>query len=129
LLALPATIVYQILFGDDAGVVVHVCLAIGAALISWAAFDFQSPRWMAGLGGVSLAGLAIIFGLQAAAPVVVNETLNVVAYQVLAVVPEGLFQLGALVWLCTLALTVSHGSLRILGCAAAAAAVCALFST
>lgn len=126
LLALPATIAYQILFGDDAGVVIHVCLAIGAALVSTAAFDFQSPRWLAWLGSVSTAGLAVIFGLQAAAPLVASDILNVVAYQVLAVAPEGLFQVGAMVWLCALALTISQGSMRILGAAAAAAGVCAL---
>jgi hypothetical protein len=129
LLALPATIVYQILFGDDAGVVVHVCLAIGAALVSWAAFDFQSPRWMAWLGSVSTAGLAVIFALQAAAPLVASEILNVLAYQVLAVVPEGLFQVSATVWLLALTLTISHGYMKILGSVTAAASMCALIYT
>lgn len=47
LLALPVAVLTQVLLGSGSAVTIHLALALGCALLSLAAFDFQTPRWVA----------------------------------------------------------------------------------
>src|ERR687885_462169 len=64
-LALPLTIVYQLIFSAGAEAFIHVCLALGAFLIAAAARDYRTPTRAVWLGCASAAALGVAFGLQA----------------------------------------------------------------
>ena len=124
LLALPLTIVYQLIFGAGAEAFIHVCLALGAFLVAAAARDFRTPTRATWLGSASAAALGVAFGLQAVSEVVPNDGLYFIAYTILGPL-EMLFVVGLLAWLLVLSLAESHGTRRILGWAALLAAACA----
>ncbi len=128
-LALPATIVYQLIFSAGAEAFIHGCLALGAFLVAAAARDFRTPRWATWLGSASSAALGVAFGLQAVSSAVPNDALYFLAYTVLGPL-ELLFVAGLLGWLLVLSLAESQGTRRILGWAALlAAAGAAVFSS
>jgi hypothetical protein len=52
--ALPMAALFQAIAGGDPEIVVHVALALGAALMALAVFDFRTPRWIAWTGSASL---------------------------------------------------------------------------
>jgi tetrahydromethanopterin S-methyltransferase subunit E len=64
LLALPLTALYGMVLGNGVEAVIHGALALGAALMAFAVFDFNTPRWMTWIGSVSAGLLACIFFLQ-----------------------------------------------------------------
>ena len=64
LLALPLTALYQTVFGTGVEVVIHGALALGAALMSFAVFDFKTPRWATWMGSASTGVLAATFFLK-----------------------------------------------------------------
>ena len=66
LLALPVTLLYQMVFGAGAEIVVHAMLGLGAALMASAVFDFRTSRWIAWAGCAATGSLAAIFLLQGA---------------------------------------------------------------
>jgi hypothetical protein len=47
LLALPIAVLTQVLFGSGSGLAIHFALAVGCLLLSFSAFDFGTPRWIA----------------------------------------------------------------------------------
>src|SRR5918912_1632380 len=82
-LALPLTIVYQLIFTTGAEAFIHVCLAAGAFFVAAAARDFRTARWGTWLGSASAAALGVAFGLQAVSELVPNDWLYVLAYSIL----------------------------------------------
>src|SRR5688500_5011318 len=66
LLALPIAVLVQVLFGSGSATTIHFALAAGSVLVSFSAFDFETPRWIAWIGGVTTGGLAAIFLAQGA---------------------------------------------------------------
>jgi hypothetical protein len=87
--ALPLTALYQMVLGAGVEVVIHGALAVGAALMSFAVFDFKSPRWATWMGSVSTGVLAAVFFLQALSEVTHDEALTYLAYRVLGQRLEG----------------------------------------
>src|SRR5918998_3559195 len=61
LLALPIAVLTQVLVGSGSGIAIHLALAVGCVLVSLAAFDFGTPRWLAWVGCVSAIAFAVIF--------------------------------------------------------------------
>src|SRR3712207_1111819 len=90
LLALPIAVLTQVLLGSGSGVAIHLALTVGCVLVSFSAFDFETPRWMAWLGGVSMGAFAAIFLVQAASSLIGNEAFSYFANQLLGFWPEKL---------------------------------------
>ena len=128
LLALPVTVVFQLIFDAGAEAVIHICLALGTFLVAAATFDFRiSPR-LTWLGVASTGALGVAFGLQALNELVPNDALHLVAYTILGPL-EVLFLAGLLVWLLGLTLSDNHAVRRIVGWATLLGAACASLLT
>ncbi len=124
LLALPITVLYEALFGRGAETVIHLALALGAALATFAVFDFKSPRWITWIGCLSVGAVAVIFLLQGVSHLIQNESLTYLAYSVLGQWPELLLLDLFFLW-CIAALRInSQGKTRILGIVALSLIVC-----
>jgi hypothetical protein len=124
LLALPIAIGCQILIGSGAGTAVHFALAAGCALLAFAVFDFELPRWMNWIGCAAALALGTIFLLQALAELIPMESLNYVAYEVLGQWPEGWLPDVVLLWFVGMLVLDSRGKSRILGIVVLSIAVC-----
>jgi hypothetical protein len=125
LAAVPIAAVYQSFFATGVACVIHLALATGAALTASAVADFRTSVWMRWMGGVSMGTLAVIFFVQAVAEAARNDTLSYVAYQVLGQGLERWLGYGFLAWCVAVLVTGSRGWIRLLGCAAVAAAALA----
>ena len=116
LLALPITVLYQILFGNGADVVIHGVLAIGAFSLAVAVFDFgrvaKSITWMGSLAAVAE---GVIFLLQGASHLIPSAAFTDFVYQGLGQWPEKLFMDLIIFWLVALWFTDSQGRMRFLG--------------
>ena len=91
LLALPGTLLYQVVAGAGAGaeVVVHGALALGSGLMAIAVFDFTTARWIAWAGCASAGALGVIFLLQGVGELLHNPSLTYLAFAVLGQRVEG----------------------------------------
>jgi hypothetical protein len=89
LLALPLAALYQMVLGTGGEAVIHGALALGSALMSFAVFDFKTPRWATWMGSVSTGVLAAVFFLQGVSEVTHDEALTYLAYQVVGQRLEG----------------------------------------
>jgi hypothetical protein len=134
LLAVPVTLLFQILFGSGASTAIHLALGAGSVVLAFAVFDFKLPRWINWIGSVSAGALGAIFLLQAVALLIPNDSLNHFAYQVLGqsgagslfpalLVPESLFPALLVLWFVAMLLFDSQGKTRILGFVALSIAV------
>jgi hypothetical protein len=124
LLALPIAVLTQVLFGSGSAVAIHVALAAGCVLVSLSAFDFDTPRWLAWIGCVSVGAFAVIFLLQAASTLIGNESFSYFTNDVLGFWPEKILLSLITFWLVGVLLTASRGKTRILGFVAMAVVVC-----
>jgi hypothetical protein len=124
LLALPIAVLTQVLFGGGSAVAIHVALAAGCGLVSFSAFDFGTPRWLAWIGCVSAGAFAAIFLSQAASTLIGNESFSYFTNDVLGFWPEKILLSLITFWLVGMLLTASRGKTRILGFAAMAVVVC-----
>ena len=124
LLALPIAVLTQVVLGSGSGTIIHFVLAAGSALVSFSAFDFETPRWIAWIGGVSAGGLAAIFLAQGASLLLRNDSFTYFTNQVLGNWPERLLLSLVVLWLVALLLTASWGTTRMLGFVAMAMVVC-----
>ena len=125
LLALPIAVLTQILFGSGSGTAIHLALTVGCLLVSFSAFDFETPRWIAWIGCVSMGAFAVIFLVQAASSLIGNDSFSYFANEVLGFWPEKLLLSLITFWLVAMLLTASRGKTRILGFVAMAIVVCA----
>jgi hypothetical protein len=123
LLALPIAVLTQVLFGSGSGIAIHLALAVGCVLVSFSVFDFETPRWIAWIGCVSMSAFAAIFLAQGASALIGNESFSYFANQVLGFWPEKLLLSLLIFWLVTVLLTVSRGKTRMLGFVAMAIVV------
>jgi hypothetical protein len=123
LLALPVTFLYQLSGGDQAEAVIHMALALGAGLMSSAAFDFRTSRWIAWIGGGATGTLAAIFLLQGTSELIAAPGLRRVVYQGLGQRFEGWLVDLFLVWCVAVLLMDSQGRTRAAGIVALALAV------
>jgi hypothetical protein len=124
LLALPIAVLTQVLVGSGSAVAIHVALAAGCVLVSLSAFDFDTPRWLAWIGCVSVGTSAVIFLLQAASTLIGNESFSYFTNDVLGFWPEKILLSLITFWLVGMLLTASRGKTRILGFVAMAIVVC-----
>ena len=124
LLALPIAVLTQILLGGGSAVAIHLALAVGCVLVSFSAFDFGTPRWLAWIGCVSAGAFAAIFLLQAASTLIGNESFSYFTNDVLGFWPEKLLLSFITFWFVGELLTASRGRTRILGFVAIAIVVC-----
>lgn len=116
LLALPITVLYQILVGAGADTVIHVLLATGSLLLAASVFDFNKmPKWITWLGSLAAAAEGTIFLLQGVSHLVRNAAFSDLVYQRLGQWPERLFMDVVIVWLIALWLTDSWGKTRLMG--------------
>jgi hypothetical protein len=122
-LAIPAALLYQALFANGGGAIIHLAFGVGSVLLSFAVSDFKLPRGMTWLGCVAAGALAAIFVLQGAAPLIQNDPLTYLAYQVLGQRPEGWLIDLVIFWFVALLLLDSRGKARILGFVAVSTAV------
>lgn len=116
LLALPITVLYQILVGTGADTVVHVMLAGGSLLLAASVFDFNKmAKWITWLGCLAAAAEGTIFLLQGVSHLVQNAAFTELVYQRLGQWPERLFMDVVIFWLIALLLTDSWGKTRLFG--------------
>ncbi len=124
LLALPIAVLTQVLFGSGSGIAMHFALAVGCVLVSFSAFDFGTPRWLAWIACACTSAFAAIFLVQNASALIGNESFYYFANQVLGFWPEKLLLSLLIFWLVGMLLTASRGKPRILGFAVMAIVVC-----
>jgi hypothetical protein len=124
LLALPIAVLTQVLLGSGSAVAIHVALAAGCGLVSFSAFDFGTPRWLAWIGCVSAGAFAIIFLLQAASTLIGNDSFSYLTNEVLGFWPEKVLLSLITFWLVGVLLTASRGRTRIISFVAMAIVVC-----
>ena len=111
--------------GTGGEAVIHGVLALGSALMSFAVFDFKTPRWAAWMGSVSTGVLAAVFFLQGVSEVTRHAALTYLAYQVLGQRLEGWLVDLFMAW-CVVVLVVDRqATRRILGIVAMATVACA----
>lgn len=82
LLAIPAAVLCQMLFGPGVESTIHLVFATGFTLIVFSVFDFKMARWITWIGCVSTGALAVIFLLQALSLLIQNDSLTPLAFQV-----------------------------------------------
>jgi hypothetical protein len=120
LLALPVTILAQIVVGFDAEVVIHFALATGALLIASSVFDFAAPGWLTRTACVAAGVLGAIFFVQGLGALVSNDALRAFAYSpALGGWGETLTMSLVMLWFIAVARTHTHGVTMILGFASA----------
>jgi hypothetical protein len=116
LLALPITVLYQILVGAGADTVVHVMLAAGSLLLAVSVFDFNKmAKWITWLGCLAAVAEGTIFLLQGMSHLVRNASFTDLVYQGLGQWPERLSMDLIIFWLVALWLTDSWGKTRPIG--------------
>ena len=124
LLALPIAVLTQVLFGSGSGIAIHFALAAGCVLVSFSVFDFDTPLWIAWIGGVAASAFAAIFLAQGVASLIGNDSFSYFANQVLGFWPEKVLLSLIIFWLLGVLLTASRGKTRILGFVVMAIVVC-----
>ena len=122
--ALPIAALYQTIVGAGAEAVVHVVLALGAALLAFAVFDFRTARWIAWTGCAAASVMAVIFLLQAVSEVTRSQALTHFVYRVLGQRLEGWLANLVLLWCLAVVLVDSRGKTRIVGLVALAIVAC-----
>jgi hypothetical protein len=123
LAALPLSALYQVVTSGDPALMMHMVLAVGAAFMAVAVFDFRTSRWVAWIGCASLSVLTGIFLLQAASELTRNESLTDFAYRVLGQELEAAAGDVFVAWCIVALFTDSRGWTRLLGAGAIAAVV------
>jgi hypothetical protein len=122
--AIPAAVLCQTIFGIEAEIIIHFVCAAGFALISFAVFDFKIPKWINLTGCLATSGLAVIFLLQGVSPLIQNDSLAYLAFQILGQRVEGWLVRLLLLWFAALLIIDSRGKTRILGFVVMSAVLC-----
>ena len=125
LLAVPVALVFQLIVGGGAEIVLHLVLGVGFLLTAFAVFDFAPPRWLPWVGCLSIGALGATFLLQGISQLLHNNWLTYLAFQILGQQVETLSGDIFLVWCCATVLLVSHGKVKLFGIVVMALAVSA----
>lgn len=125
LLVFPVALLYQLAFDTGVEAVIHGGLAVGSGLMSFAVFDFKTPRWATWMGSVSSGILAIVFTLQGLSEVTHHEALTHLAYRVFGQGLEGVLVDLFMAWCVVLLVVDRQATKRILGLVAMATVACA----
>jgi hypothetical protein len=113
--ALPIAVLTQVLLGSGSSLAMHLALTVGCTLVALAAFDFETPRWVAWMGRVVAGAFAAIFLVQAASELIRNDSFSHFALQVLGNWPERVLTTLFIFWLVGVLLSASRSKTRILG--------------
>ena len=113
--ALPIALLCQVVLGTDAEIVVHLVCAVGFLLMAISVVDFRAPRWIRWIGGVAASASAAIYLLQGVSPLVQNDSLTFLAFQVLGQSLERVLTDLLIFWFVALVLIESQGKTKIVG--------------
>ena len=125
LLAVPVALLFQLIVGSGAEIVLHLVGGVGCLLTAFAVFDFKPPRWLPWVGCLSIGAFGATFLLQGISQLVHIDWLTYLAFQILGQQVETLSVDVFLVWCGATVLLMSHGKVKLFGIGAVAVAVCA----
>jgi hypothetical protein len=123
LLAVPVALVFQLMVGSGAELVLHLVGGVGCLLTAFAVFDFKPPRWLPWVGCLSIGAFGATFLLQGISQLLHNDWLTYLAFQILGQQIEGLSADIFLVWCGATVLLMSHDKVKLFGIGAVAVAV------
>ena len=123
LLAVPVALLFQLIVGSGAEMVLHLVLGVGFLLTAFAVFDFRPTRWLPWVGCLSIGTLGATFLLQGISQLLHNDWLTYLAFQILGQKVEAWSVDLFLVWCSATVLLMSHGKVKLFGIAVMALAV------
>ena len=125
LLAVPVALLFQLIVGSGAEIVLHLVGGVGCLLTAFAVFDFEPPRWLPWVGCLSIGAFGVTFLLQGISQLLDIDWLTYLAFQILGQQVEGLSADVFLVWCSATVLLMSHGKVKLFGIGVMAVAVSA----
>jgi hypothetical protein len=115
LLAVPVALLFQLIVGSGAEIVLHLVGGVGCLLTAFAAFDFEPPRWLPWVGCLSIGAFGATFLLQGISQLVNIDWLTYLAFQILGQQIETWSVDVFLVWCSATVLLMSHGKVKLFG--------------
>jgi hypothetical protein len=115
LLGVPVALLFQLIVGSGAGLVLHLVLGVGFLLTAFAVFDFAPPRWLPWVGCLSIGALGVTFLLQGISQLLHIDWLTYLAFQILGQQFETWSGDVFLVWCSATVLLMSHGKVKLFG--------------
>jgi len=115
LLAVPVALLFQLIVGSGAELVLHLVLGVGFLFIAFAVFDFAPPRWLPWVGCLSIGALGVTFLLQGISQLLHIDWLTYLAFQILGQQVEAWSVDVFLVWCSATVLLMSHGKVKLFG--------------
>jgi hypothetical protein len=115
LLAVPVALIFQLIVGSGAELVLHLVLGVGFLLTAFAVFDFAPPRWLPWVGCLSIGVLGVTFLLQGISQLLHVDWLTYLAFQILGQRVEAWSVDVFLVWCSAAVLLMSHGKVKLFG--------------
>ena len=125
LLAVPVALLFQLIVGSGAEMVLHLVGGVGFLLTAFAVFDFKPPRWLPWVGCLSAGAFGVTFLLQGISQLLHIDWLTYLAFRILGQQVEGLSADVFLVWCSATVLLMSHGKVKLFGIGVMALAVSA----
>ena len=125
LLAVPVALLFQLIVGSGAEIVLHLVGGLGCLLTAFAVFDFEPPRWLPWVGCLSIGAFGATFLLQGISQLLHIDWLTYLAFQILGQQLETWSMDVFLVWCSATVLLMSHGKVKLLGICVIALAVSA----
>jgi hypothetical protein len=123
LLAVPVALLFQLIVGGGAEIVLHLVGGVGCLLTAFAVFDFEPPRWLPWVGCLSIGALGATFLLQGISQLLHIDWLTYLAFQILGQQLETWSVDVFLVWCSATVLLMSHGKVKLFGICVMALAV------
>jgi hypothetical protein len=125
LLAVPVALLFQLIVGSGAEMVLHLVGGVGCLLTAFAVFDFRPPRWLPWIGCLSIGAFGATFLLQGISQLLHIDWLTYLAFQILGQQLETWSVDVFLVWCSATVLLMSHGKVKLFGIGVMALAVSA----
>ena len=123
LLAVPVALLFQLIVGGGAEIVLHLVGGVGCLLTAFAVFDFEPPRWLPWVGCLSIGALGATFLLQGISQLLHIDWLTYLAFQLLGQQLETWSVDVFLVWCSATVQLISHGKVKLFGICVMALAV------
>ena len=125
LLGVPIALLFQLIVGSGAEIVLHLVGGVGFLLTAFAVFDFKPPRWLPWVGCLSAGAFGVTFLLQGISELLHIDWLTYLAFQILGQQVEAWSGDVFLVWCSATVLLMSHGKVKLFGIGVMALAVSA----
>jgi hypothetical protein len=123
LLAVPVALLFQLIVGSGAEMVLHLVGGVGCLLTAFAVFDFKPPRWLPWVGCLSIGAFGATFLLQGISQLLHIDWLTHLAFQILGQQFETWSVDVFLVWCSATVLLMSQGKVKLFGIGVMALAV------